>query len=75
MSKVFNNVLYTRDQIINIDDNQAAAYICCPVNIKHLLAVSIPWAQGQYGTRVKPASQEVQGFSNVFFFFLWFFQF
>lgn len=73
MSKVFNNV-YTRDQIINIDDNQAAAYICCPVNIKHLPAMSIPWAQGQYGTRVKPASQEVQGFSNAFF-SLWFFQF
>lgn len=44
--KIFNDVLRTGSQVINIYDNQIAACICQLVNTKtwHLPINSIPWA-------------------------------
>lgn len=67
-SKIFNDVSYTSDRMMNIYDNQTTAYNCWLVNIKtwHLPITSIPWAlQTQWRTGVKSASQEVKGISNA----------
>lgn len=61
-SKIFNNVLYATDQMINIYDNRTAACICWLVKSKtwHLHITSIPWAlQRWLRTRGKHESQRL----------------